>query len=263
MRTVARVRSLGDTRHHDGSSEHVSGDSGEGFLVIRCDGSSKDIIAGPKDGVSRRSRASAGPTQLLPSMLVGGLILFYLAGLKYVSISSRYLVTFSPYLMIMATQSIRALSNGKWLFRKRMKLMGGGIACAMIVINRGAVDSRVKRCAATNAPRVAAGRWIADNVDRRSVVIGCAGGIRYFFDGMFWDYNLITLTGKDIEFAKRIRAGVRIEPRDYFYKKPDYMVIDRGDSPFGSTRYVVYQNDLLKIIRVARKDSILDKSPTQ
>ena len=37
---------IGDTRHHDGSSEHVSGDSGERYLVVRCDGF-PDVAAVP------------------------------------------------------------------------------------------------------------------------------------------------------------------------------------------------------------------------
>ena len=42
---------IGDTRHHDGSSEHVSGDSGERYLVVRCDGfPDVDIEAGMRPG---------------------------------------------------------------------------------------------------------------------------------------------------------------------------------------------------------------------
>jgi len=40
---------IGDTRHHDRSSEHVSGDTGEGYLVVRCDGS-PDVDIEPEMG---------------------------------------------------------------------------------------------------------------------------------------------------------------------------------------------------------------------
>ena len=40
-----------DTQHCDGSSEHVSGDSGEGYLIVRCDCSPDvDIEAGMGPG---------------------------------------------------------------------------------------------------------------------------------------------------------------------------------------------------------------------
>lgn len=42
---------IGDARHHDGSSEHVSGDLGEGYLVVRRDGfPDVDIEAGMRPG---------------------------------------------------------------------------------------------------------------------------------------------------------------------------------------------------------------------
>ena len=42
---------IGDTRHHDGNSEHVSGNSGEGDLIVRCDGfPDVDIEAGMRPG---------------------------------------------------------------------------------------------------------------------------------------------------------------------------------------------------------------------
>jgi len=54
---------IGDTRHHDRSSEHVSGDTGEGYLVVRCDGS-PDVDIEPEMGPGEYE-LHAFPTQKL------------------------------------------------------------------------------------------------------------------------------------------------------------------------------------------------------
>lgn len=194
--------------------------------------------------------------QLLPPMLVFGMILFYLAELKEKAIAGRYLLTFSPYLMLLATQSIRALAGRFEGFKKRLAFIGAIIVCIVIFLNVAAVFSRSKRVSEGEAPRVDMGRWIARNISSTAVIanFGGAGGIAYYFDGQAWDYDLISTMGRDIELAKRMRQGYRPEAREYFYKKLDYIVINVGSKRFDEVGPVAYQNNAFKIIKVANKN---------
>jgi hypothetical protein len=193
--------------------------------------------------------------QLLPPMLVFGMILFYLAELKEKAIAGRYLLTFSPYVMLLATQSIRALAGRFEGFKKRLAFTGAIIVCMVLFLNVAAVFSRSKRVSEGEAPRVDMGRWIARNISSTAVIanFGGAGSIAYFFDGQAWDYDLISTVGRDIELAKRIRQGYRPEAREYFYKNPDYIVINLGSKKFDFVGPVAYRNNTFKIIKVTKE----------
>lgn len=208
----------------------------------------------PTDNRNPFLKLKINSVQILPSMLVFGLIVFYLAGLKEKAISSRYLVTFSPYLMIMTVQFLIILSKKINNYIKSL-IIYIIIIFLMILTNIGAISSRARRSIIVDAPRVITGQWIARNICKTSTIanFGGAGGIAYYFDGKVWDYDLISLMGKDIEFAKKRRQGFHIEANEYLYKNPDYFVVPLESNIFDSMGNLVYQNQRYKIINITQK----------
>jgi len=210
--------------------------------------------AAPGDAETRAIR-------FIPSLFVAGLILFYLCGLKEKAISTRYMVTFSPYLMMLTTQSVSVLFQKIPIIHKRWKAFTIVVLSLMLVINVSAVRSRVQRSATTDAPRDATGRWIAKNLSSTSVIANfCgAGAIAYYFDGQVWDFELISKMGRDMELAKKKRLGYDVRFQDYLYKKPDYFVLIRNAESNSAVGRVVYENETYEIIKLNKQEAPSNK----
>lgn len=201
--------------------------------------------------------------RLLPPILVTALLLFYFTGLKEGSISSRYLVTLSPYLMIVTAQAYgiirrRFVSKGsfgqKGVDKRRKPLLCITFVMLLLLLNIGAVYSRTKRTRIVDEPGVRTGRWIAENIPSDAVIgnMGGAGQVAYFFDGQIWDYNLISMMGEDIELAQKRRRHEHIEPSRYLYKNPDYFLVPLYVTDFDQFGEIVYENEIYRIIKVSR-----------
>ena len=189
----------------------------------------------------------------LPILLTVSLLLFYLMGLKEKAVSSRYLVTFSPFLTLATVQSLVVIRNKVPAWSGKMRPLCACVVAMLLLINIGAVISRAERSKSERSA-VEAGKWIASHIDPASVVasIGNAGAVAYLFQGTVWDFDLISQMGADIDFAKRRRRREDIPVEAYLYKNPDYFITVRAIEEFNCLGSIIYQNDGLQVIQVAR-----------
>lgn len=202
-----------------------------------------------KTGAFTRPLTVHAAIMILPLALVVALILFYLAGLKEKMISSRYLLTFAPFLMIATAQYLSPALRAMGLQNKRKATLIA-IAIVLLSLNTLAVYSRHHRALDLDMPRVETGEWIARNVPPKAVIanFGGAGAIAYFHDGPVWDYDLISMAGQDMELAKRIRRGVQIQMQEYLNKNPSYVVVNKDNSFFDTLGQIVFANARYKVL---------------
>jgi hypothetical protein len=185
-------------------------------------------------------------------MVVVGLMLFYIASLKEKAISSRYMVTISPFLNIATAQCVYD-TVPTFTFTKRGKVLLSVLPFLLLtVLNIVALESRYSRSLAEDMPRVITGRWIATNISPESRIgnLGGAGAIAFFFKGDIFDYDLISKSGKDIEFAKKRRRGIIVPVREYLEIEPQYIVAYLGSKEFDEFGEIIYANDVYKVIKL-------------
>lgn len=191
---------------------------------------------------------------LLPLMYVLSLLFLYFGFLKEKYLSSRYLVVISPYLMMIVAQGLGEV--GKQLRSNHRRIILTGLVLSIGALNILAIRSRVERSRLEDGPRVAAGKWVAENLPPSSVLanFGGAGAIAYYFDGLAWDYDLISAPGPDLQLARRRRTGQRVSIEEYLQKNPSAIVTSLSDGRWDAAGPVIYENSVYKVVLTGKQE---------
>jgi hypothetical protein len=189
---------------------------------------------------SRPKPRSLVSGNLIVICIVGLLFLAYLACLKEKSISNRYLVNFSPFLLVLFGSAIDTLSS-----RHARIFVAVSLAAIFLILNVAAIKVRVERGINLEIPRQEVGEWLRDNTpEDASVYVGDIGYVGFYSERRIYDFYLIDEPGrKDFQGVLRRRGQLDL-PRKIRDYSIDYVIAGK-DGIEGLSLELVYQTSHL------------------
>ncbi|MFO7654578.1 MAG: hypothetical protein R6X25_12275 [Candidatus Krumholzibacteriia bacterium] len=164
---------------------------------------------------------------LLPLLVVGLLATAYVGFLKERTVSSRYLVSFTPLVWIVVADALGSARR-----RQFAAAALGGLAVYLVVLNLLAVPVRVQRGLALEPERIELGTWLNRNTPPDATVwVFDIGYIGYHADRRIYDFNLVDAPGTGTELALRKRRGELDLARAIREHRIDYLVWGPTDLP--------------------------------